>query len=191
MPTFTSFNSLGTSIEGGEITDGAVSYVKLSTDLEKWELIEELIAAGDGSVITTGTLPVAENYKVEIENASGSTALDLLMQLNGDTSTNYGGLSIDNVTPTAYGSASGIKICSTNLNVFVNAKVRVEGKTFPTASGRLHATIDGGGQGGSGVESGIGGRWTGGNDTQVTSIKILTSTGTFSGRVRVFKRVQT
>lgn len=84
----TSFNTLGTSVETAELSDGAVTYDKLGNDLFKGELVETITFNGTTSTETTATLPTGYKQFIILFEVSLASAGAFNMRVNG-SSTGY------------------------------------------------------------------------------------------------------
>lgn len=89
MASFTAYNSLGSSIETTEITDGSVTGVKLNGDLifKEIETIE-LTSAGTGIANFT-SIPTGYKHLKIVGHINMAASDNIYLELNGDSSNIY------------------------------------------------------------------------------------------------------
>jgi len=191
MVTYSSYNSLGSSIETGEITDKAVTITKLADDMLKWNYIETLTFNNDNSK-TSNTLPAYDEYMIRFELFSAGANVDLRLRLNGNSGNIYR-YRIANVT-------SGFATVTSNSYMLIaqtdDTSVRppafgvlfINGKT-PADSGGCFGVC-------GCINAGYGDAITRldfglanfGSEVQLTSITLYASSGSYTGKVEIFGR---
>ena len=92
MPSFSSYNALGTQIEANELASASVTFAKMGSDVGTWEHLETLSYSAE-TTKTSSTLTAHDEYMIVV-NLFGSHATDQTtsFQINGDTGNNYDNL---------------------------------------------------------------------------------------------------
>lgn len=184
MPTFSSYNALGTTIEAGEITAGAVTHDKLGVDVNAWELLETLNFAS-ATTHTTGSLKVCSEYMIigQLDNTT-STATNINLRVNAINSGYY----VKYMEGTSIIQTSGqtnIRLMIAGVTVYDTIfQVLLSGKSRPIAGGHIAIAIMGGGKHGM---NGISGSLIMGNNIQVDNLTIY-SGQVMTGNVRIYGR---
>lgn len=176
MPTFSSYNALGTDIQTVEIENNAVTFEKLDSSLNQPVLLETLSYSAE-TTKTTGTLTAYNKYIIKSKNLSFAASSNYLnLQINGDSSNNYS-TRRHNTSTTINTAANQTKIEIMEVNSLYNHgfEISIEGITKAIASGILSfSAIEI-----NGLYSGlklIDGKWSGGNATQITSFTLYSGT---------------
>ena len=167
MPTYSSYNALGSSIEVGELSNGAVTFAKLGTGFEKWELLDTMVLSGDTSASSSTFTAHAELMILAI--VTTNQAGNIRIRPNGDGGTNYTNLYINNVTPSILTSQTSAYIgdCQDNVTK-VGVRLFLPGSTKAAANGMINITCVPTGNIGASVP--MGNEWIGGNAIDITSI---------------------
>ena len=186
MPTYSSFNSLGSSIQTDEIDNDAVTYAKLGADMDKCELLETLTYSGDSTKTTAGTLTAYEEYMIvgRLVN-DGVTNTDIGLRFNADSGNNYREHYVDGAGNVSNSGVNNILVHNlSSYNYKTQFFLFMNGKSSPQASGTCGVCIC---SGGSTTQRGLSGNWIGGNATQITSITIFSGQN-MTGEVKVYGR---
>jgi len=139
MPNFTTVNSLGDSIESSEITDGNITYVKLGSDLEKYELLDTLTFASDRTK-TSETLPAYNNYKLVFSLQGENNQDNLQMCINGNTGAIYDSKFISNITTRSAINGTSCRIGTLMSSHKTEGNLQISGVSSPKANGKLSVT---------------------------------------------------
>ena len=121
MPTYSSYNSLGSSIEAGEITAGAIQNTHMGFGV--WEQIDT-VTVSTASTITFSSIATGyKNFLLVISvRSSNATSLDTMtIELNGDTTaTNYYMSRTEFVGSTVTGSSGNTNVSSAQISADSN-----------------------------------------------------------------------
>lgn len=184
MPTYSAYNSLGSTIQTGELDDGSVTAVKIGTDIQKWTLLETLTYSAD-STKTTGTLTAYNRYKIVYELEPSATA-SLGLRLNGLSTAIYDFVKHANSVMARVTGGTEF-IVSNGLDAYnLLGEILVSGVSGSNASGQwtvdcgfnctasyLYRMFDGY------VDAG-------GSSQQITTFTLFCSTGTLTGTVKIY-----
>jgi hypothetical protein len=178
----------GETLTAADLNDTVEDMGAQTTEYEvaKWNLIETLSPSAATTITSTGTLPVYDEYKVRVKLSiptfSGSPE-NLLLQLNGDTGSNYYTMAQD-----GGGTNASFLLAAVNTTQnMIYGEVALLGKTAAVSSGTLPIVIN---MIGTANYCRLGGHWIGGNATQITSMTFLRggSLFTFTGSIKIYGR---
>lgn len=170
--------------ENFEDIEGALTTLQDATtnSINPWQYIETMTFSGV-STLTSSTLPVYDEYLVEIEELSGTTTGTINLRINGISTNSYQN----------HYSSSGTLVFTTNQsavlgNIQSTSKaqgfVRFNGLSPAVTSGRISFVI---GVNGDSTIGSLGSSLTIGNAVQVSTITILQA-GTMTGTVQIYGR---
>jgi hypothetical protein len=94
MPTYSSYNVLGSSIEAGEITSGTITPTQLSAEAQPWQYIERITISTTGTIfdftsIATGFTSFLLIGSVIVDGTTSEVFSNMAVTFNGDTGANY------------------------------------------------------------------------------------------------------
>lgn len=185
MVEISSGNVLGSSIEASEIVDGAVSYIKLGTNVLKAELLDTLEFAGEATLSAT-SLTAYNSYLIIYDGVKGSGTINFGLRINdyAGTSCSYRSINTGSISEASAQSMVLLGSIANNVQVY-GGMVYLNGTAGTISNYQLQMSGFGGEVGNNGaLNVGVVGMTSG---EQVVKITALTSSGTLSGgRFRIY-----
>lgn len=167
-------------------TQGASSNPTWSNAVgEGWNYITKMTPSAAASV-TSSTLTAYDEYMIRTTNLVMSAGAYIQGQLNGDTGNNYRQTYLFTAAVQDQSSQPNFAIGGASTTDPASFIIQLTGKSPAVASGKVTGVINACYIGSP--LAGLSFTWTAGNAVQVTTITLLTSTGTMTGTIEVFGR---
>ncbi len=169
-------------LSGGSVLGNSIEFSELGTGFEKWELLETMTFSSD-TTKTSDTLTAYGRYKVVYRLTAGST-VTVNLRLNGDSSGNYTGVRISQITLEQHSGSSAYSLSTADSIIPTYGIINIQGIV---PSGRSYLGIVASGTGGTGGSRyrPISGIWAASAGTQVETITIM-STAALTGTVEIY-----
>lgn len=191
MVTYSSYSALGSSIEVGEITDGAVTVAKLDSDIITEELLETITFSGDATKTSSDWSSETYDYfRVKIDLVASATNINGRLRINGLTGNVYNRHSMNNTSVQLSTGQNNLAVAVTDANYSterINVDVVITGTSQAVTNGkwiikglgtdtRIFAT-----QLGWVVDANSGG------NTRLSTVTFYTGdAGTFTGTMKIY-----
>jgi len=155
-------------------------------DIQGWVKVETLTPSSSTTISTAGDYSTYDEIMFRIQ-VYGTAGDDLGMRLNADSGANYGYTQISTTTITRNTAQSSAKIATwgNNGSYKVNCVVSIPAVCGAASAGGLQINNH---HGLGNTDCKLGGYWSGGNGTRVTSATFF-SGNSFTGKIECFGRV--